>query len=147
MKMKHCLYLPLIIVLMLICSGVATAERLAVAVPVANIRSGPGTTYDVLWQVEKYHPLSILKKSDPWYQFRDFEGDQGWIHKSLIGKISSIITKKEKSNIRSGPGTNFKILFTVEKGIPFKVVNRRDSWIHIQHADGDKGWIHNSLVW
>ena len=147
MKMKHCLYLPLIIVLMLICSGVATAERLAVAVPVANIRSGPGTTYDVLWQVEKYHPLSILKKSDPWYQFRDFEGDQGWIHKSLIGKISSIITKKEKSNIRSGPGTNFKILFTVEKGIPFKVVNRRDSWIHIQHADGDKGWIHKSLVW
>ncbi|MBW1693821.1 MAG: hypothetical protein JRJ41_06635, partial [Deltaproteobacteria bacterium] len=20
-------------------------------------------------------------------------------------------------------------------------------WIHIQHADGEKGWIHRSLVW
>ena len=147
MKTKHGLYLSLVTALVLICRGVAMAERLAVAVPVANIRSGPGTTYDVLWQVEKYHPLSILKKSGPWYQFRDFEGDQGWIHKSLTSKISSIITKKEKSNIRSRPGTGFKILFTVEKGIPFKVLEKRNSWIHIQHADGDKGWIHKSLVW
>ena len=147
MKMKHRLYLSLVMVFTLIGGGVAAAERLAVAVPVANIRSGPGTTYDVLWQVEKYYPLSILKKSGPWYQFQDFESDRGWIHQSLVNKISSIITKKEKSNIRSGPGTRFQILFTVEKGIPFKVVDRKDSWIHIQHADGDKGWIHKSLVW
>ena len=79
--------------------------------------------------------------------FRDFEGDQGWIHKSLINKISSIITKKEKSNIRSGPGTTFKVLFSVEKGIPFKIIKKKGAWIHIQHADGEKGWIHRSLVW
>lgn len=147
MKKKHYLYLWLIIILMLICSDLASAERLSVAVPVANVRSGPGITNEVLWKIEKHHPLLILKKSGSWYYFRDFEGDQAWIHKSLINKISSIITKKEKSNIRSGPGTTFKILFTVEKGIPFKVINQKGSWIHIQHADGEKGWIHRSLVW
>ncbi|MGD8882880.1 MAG: SH3 domain-containing protein, partial [Desulfobacterales bacterium] len=36
---------------------------------------------------------------------------------------------------------------TVEKGIPFKVLKRENNWIHIEHADGDKGWIHKSLVW
>jgi SH3-like domain-containing protein len=144
-QMKYCLLL--LIALMMICSKVVSAERLVVAVSVANIRSGPGTKFNVLWQVEKYHPLSILRKSGPWYHFKDFEGDQGWIHQSLIGKIPSIITKKEKCNIRSEPSTSSKILFTVEKGIPFKVLNRKGSWIHIQHADGDKGWIHKSLVW
>lgn len=136
-----------IIILLLVCSSVAAAERLAVAVPTANIRSGPGTNHDVLWQVEKYYPLHIIKKSGPWYHFRDFEGDEGWIHKSLISKISSIITIKENCNIRSGPGTGFKISFTVEKGVPFKVLKHKGNWIYIQHTDGDKGWVHKSLVW
>ncbi|MCK5193429.1 MAG: SH3 domain-containing protein, partial [Desulfobulbaceae bacterium] len=71
----------------------------------------------------------------------------GWVHKSLISKISSVITDRENCNIRSGPGAGYKILFTVESGIPFKVIKRKGKWIHIQHADGDKGWIHKSLVW
>jgi SH3-like domain-containing protein len=147
MKKKHGLGLWLIIVLILLGSGLAAAERLAVSVPIANIRSGPGTKYDVLWQIQKYHPLLILKTTGSWYYFRDFEGDQGWIHQSLVDKTPSIITKNEKNNIRSGPGTTFKIRFTVEKGVPFKMIGRKGDWIHIQHADGDQGWIHQSLVW
>lgn len=125
----------------------ASAERLAVSVSIANIRSGPGKNYDILWAVEKYHPLNVFQKSGQWYHFRDFEGDEGWIHKSLLRKISSVITTKENCNIRSGPDTHFDISFAVEKGIPFKVLKRKGKWIHIQHADGDKGWIHESLVW
>lgn len=140
-------YLWLTVILLLMPGSSASAERLAVAAPVANIRSGPGTAYDVLWKVETYYPLFIIKKSGSWYQFEDFEGDQGWIHKSLLKNIPSIITKKEKCHIRSGPGTGNRILFTVEKGIPFKVIKRENSWIRVQHADGDKGWIHKSLVW
>lgn len=127
--------------------NIAQAERLAISADVANIRAGPGTGYDVLWKVEKYHPIIVLDKSDSWYLFQDFEGDKGWVHQSLTGKIDAIITKSEISNIRSGPGSSFNVLFKVEKGIPFKVLNRKDNWIQIQHADGDMGWIHSSLVW
>ena len=134
-------------ILLIICSSIALAERLTVTSKVANIRSGPGTGYEILWKVEKYHPFFVLKKSGRWYYFRDFEGDRGWIHKSLVRKVRSVITNKAKCNIRSGPGTGFEILFTAEKGIPFKVIRRKGNWIHIQHADGDKGWIHKSLVW
>ena len=128
-------------------AGTASAERLAVSAPVANIRSGPGTKHNVLWKVEKYFPLRIIEKSGEWYHFEDFEGDKGWVHKSLVRKISAVITKNDACNIRSGPGTSNKIIFTVEKGIPFKVLERKGSWIQIEHADGDKGWIHKSLVW
>jgi len=137
----------IVAVLLIICSTDALAERLTIKVPLANIRSGPGTKYDIIWNVEKYHPIVVLEKSGPWYHFRDFEEDEGWIHKSLINKIPSVITNKEKCNIRSGPGLNYKILFYVEKGIPFKVIKRKGKWINIQHADGDRGWIHKSLVW
>lgn len=122
-------------------------ERVSVSSQVANIRSGPGTDYDILWKVEKYYPLIILKKSGVWINFKDFEGDEGWIHRSLIHQKPSVISIRENCNVRSGPGTNHTILFTIGKGIPFLVLKREQNWIHIQHADGDKGWIHKSLVW
>ncbi|MFC1886132.1 SH3 domain-containing protein, partial [Thermodesulfobacteriota bacterium] len=82
-----------------------------------------------------------------WYLFKDFEGDEGWIHSSLVRSIPSVITKKETCNIRSGPGVDYDMVLTVGKGIPFKVIEEKGRWIHILHADGDSGWIHNSLVW
>jgi len=132
---------------MLLTSSIAWAERMAVATPFGNIRSGPGKKYDILWKVEKYHPVWIVEKSGSWYRFRDFEGDEGWIHSSLLSKIPTVITRADTCNIRQGPGISFRILFTAGKGIPFKVLKRQGNWINIQHADGDKGWIHKSLVW
>jgi SH3-like domain-containing protein len=127
--------------------SVALAQRLAIKSNVANIRSGPGKQYDILWQVEKYHPILIIDKNGKWYRFRDFEGDEGWIHVSLVGEIPAVITKSEKNNVRSGPGPGYKIKFTVEKGIPFRVLQRKNKWVYVRHADGDKGWIHTSLLW
>ena len=137
----------IIFLLIMLLAGAASAERLAVSAPVANIRSGPGTNHNVLWKVEKYFPLQVIEKSGQWYHFKDFEGDRGWVHQSLVSKISAVITKNDTCNIRSGPATSNKIIFTVEKGIPFRVLKREGSWIYIEHADGDKGWIHKSLVW
>ena len=143
--MKRFLFL---LVLLILChAGSAMAERLTVIKPVANIRSGPGTNFDILWKVEKYYPIYVIEKKGPWYHFKDFEDDKGWLHKSLVKKVDAVITKKDLCNIRSGPGTKNKILFTVEKGIPFKVNKRQGRWLHIEHADQDKGWIHDSLVW
>ena len=140
-------YAIFLLMLIIVNAEVAMAERLAVIAPVANIRSGPTTDSDVLWKVEQYHPIFVMDKSGAWYQFRDFEGDRGWVHKSLVGKTPAVITKKDLCNIRSGPGTKEEIILKVEKGIPFKVVKRKGHWIHVEHADGDTGWIHDSLVW
>ena len=137
----------IIFFLLLASASMALAERLSVSVSIANIRSGPGENYDILWSVEKYHPIDVFQKSGKWFHFRDFEKDEGWIHESLVSKIPSVITKKENCNVRSGPGDHYPVSFTVEKGIPFKVLNRKKEWVHVQHADGDSGWVHESLVW
>ncbi len=127
--------------------GVAWAERLSVNVEVANIRSGPDTSETIIWQVEKYHPVNVVQKQGEWCLFEDFEGDRGWISRSLLDDTPSVIVKKENCNVRSGPGTDTEISFTVDKGVPFKVLGREGVWLHIMHSDGDQGWIHKSLVW
>ncbi|MGD8297944.1 MAG: SH3 domain-containing protein, partial [Desulfobacterales bacterium] len=72
------------ILLIVINAGSALAERLTIIAAVANIRSGPASKSDILWKVEKYYPIFVIKKSDSWYYFRDFEDDRGWVHKSLV---------------------------------------------------------------
>ncbi len=139
--------LPTLVGMMIVVGHGLAAERMAVKATIANLRSGPGGKYEVLWQVEKYHPILVIEKKKDWYKIKDFEGDMAWIHKSLLGKINGIITTKAKCNVRSKPDKKGKILFTVERGVPFKVLKHSGNWIRIEHADGEIGWIHKSLVW
>lgn len=144
MKLKK---LGFAVLLLGIFSTAAFAERMTVNVSLGNARSGPGTDFKVLWKLEKYHPVEVVRTEGAWYYFQDFEGDKGWIHKDIVTKEPSVIAVKDKCNVRSGPGTDHGIVFTVEKGVPFKVVERKGEWIHIRHSDGDEGWIHRMLVW
>lgn len=133
--------------LLIFAPGLFAAQRMSVAADIANIRSGPGLHYELLWQVEKYHPLSVLATNGKWCRFKDFEGDEGWIYASLLDKTPSVIVKAPRCNVRTGPGTGYDIAFTVDKGVPFKVLQTKGQWTQVQHADGDKGWIFNSLIW
>jgi len=141
--------LPVITVILFtaVAETALAGQRLCITSAIANIRSGPGTNYDVLWQVEQYHPIDVVEEKGNWYKFRDFEGDVGWIHNSLVDKVRSVITIKSECNVRSGPGTDNPVVFLVEKGVPFKVLAKKGSWIKIEHADGDVGWIYKTLVW
>jgi SH3-like domain-containing protein len=126
---------------------VLAEERLSVIAGIANMRSGPKTEENVLWQVEQYHPFIVIEKKGNWYKVKDYENDVAWLHNSLLGKVDSVITIKDKSNVRSKPDAKSSVVFTVNKGVPFKVLERKGVWIKIQHTDGDVGWVQNSLVW
>ena len=137
----------IILIALSLASQTALAERLAITGEVANIRSGPGTSHDVIWKVQRYYPFEVIKKEGRWIQFRDFEKDIGWVHDTLTGNIPTVITKKPQCNIRQGPTTKHSVIFTVESGVPFKVLDRKGDWMQVEHADGDRGWIHSSLIW
>ena len=140
----------LVLLFVFLFSSMAFAgERMAISVSVANIRSGPGQNYEVLWRAEKHTPIEILERdqSGDWCYFKDFEGTKAWVHKNLIREMDTVITETGLCNIRSGPGTDHDLVFQAEKGVPFKVLQRKGKWLQIRHADGDKGWIHQKLVW
>jgi len=64
-----------------------------------------------------------------------------------VDKINTVIVKKDRCNIRSGPSTNDDIVFRAEKGVPLRVLQRKGEWLQVQHADGETGWMHQMLVW
>ena len=121
-------------------SLVTAAERYAVTANIAN-------NHPILFEAEKYYPLIVLKKAGKWFQVKDFEGDVGWIFNTLVQEVTTVITKKSKCNIRTGPSLKDQIAFIAERGVPFLVIGKEGKWIHVRHADGPEGWIHSSLVW
>jgi SH3-like domain-containing protein len=137
----------LVSLLVFIGSPASASQRMAVDADTANIRAKPDIHSDTLWQVEKYYPLVILEKKGAWYRFKDFEGDMGWIHESLVDKTPTVIVKVDRANIRADAGTQYDLVFDAERGTPFKVLEKKGQWIKVQHADGDTGWIFSSLVW
>ncbi|MFO7838055.1 MAG: SH3 domain-containing protein [Desulfosalsimonadaceae bacterium] len=140
---------PVLVWILLLATAAAAAERMAVSVSVANIRSGPGSGHEVLWQAEKYTPVKVLDRdqSGEWCYFEDYEGTRAWLHENLLRKMDTVITKTGLCNIRSGPGTGQDVVFQAQEGVPFKVLDRKGDWIRMRHADGDTGWIHKKLVW
>ena len=144
---KACYLVAIIINFVIIFSSVAIAERMTVAASIANIRSGPGTKHDILWQVGKYHPIFVMKKSVNWFYFRDFEGDKGWIYETLISSKKTVIVDVETANMRSGSSTSDSIIATVKKGVVFEMLEMKGDWMKVSYKNEITGWMHNSLLW
>lgn len=123
------------------------AETVSTKTPVANIRSGPGMKYDVLWSVGQFYPLQVLSRNGRWYQVKDFEGDVGWIHRKLISQIPAVVVRARSAKVRSGPGTRYRARFIADRGSAFKLLQQAGEWIRVRHMDGDGGWIHRKLLW
>jgi hypothetical protein len=51
-----------------------------------------------------------------------------------------------RANVREGPGTNFKILFTVETGTAVTAHAFAEQWVRISDEGGRSGWVFYNLV-
>jgi SH3-like domain-containing protein len=49
-------------------------------------------------------------------------------------------------NMRSGPGTKYKIIWKLGSGFPLKVLKRKGHWIRVQDFEGTIGWVNKKVV-
>ncbi|MGE5238327.1 MAG: SH3 domain-containing protein [Chloroflexota bacterium] len=144
--------LKLTSVLTVILLSCAVAEALCVKVQVANMRSGPGTHYSVLWEVNRHMPFVKVGRSSSgdWYAVRDLENDVMWIHKSLVtNHYRCAVVKSDKVNIRKGPGTKYakSNAGPAMKYYSFKVLKTKGQWVRVKNDWEGEGWIHRDHLW
>lgn len=53
---------------------------------------------------------------------------------------------KDGINVRKGPKTEEPVVMELFEGWPLKVVSQQGDWYEIVDYEGDKGWVHSSLV-
>lgn len=126
--------------------GTVTASSL-------NIRSGPGLENSVKGYLYKGDTVVVLEKSNGWLKIQLSNKTIGWVSEKYIeiGNDSTNTTYVKikcsaRLNVRSGPGTSYKIKTTVESGTVHKVLEKSKDWHKIQLSNGISGWVYSSYV-
>lgn len=128
-------------------SAQANVEMVSVDRPKVNMRSGPGTNYSILWELGQGYPLMVIGRQGSWLKVRDFENDEGWVYQPLMGKTPHLVVKERIVNIRSGPGTRFRMVGQAKYGVVLRTMERGSGWVKVQHENGLTGWVSRSLLW
>lgn len=129
-------------------ASVAAAQQMvSVKGSVLNMRDAPGTHSQVLWELNRGYPLQVIERRGRWLKVRDFENDQGWVAASLTGRQPHHIVKSRVANLRSGPGTQYRILGKAEYGDLLKTQDKRAGSVKVKREEGASGWVARQLLW
>jgi SH3-like domain-containing protein len=139
--------LAMFLVLLMVSVASASVRMVSVSGNKVNMRSGPGTNYAIIWELGKGYPLRVIDSKGDWLKVVDFENDEGWIYSNLVGRVPHLIVKENRVNIRSGPGTNYRVVGQANQGVVFRTLERRRGWVRIEHENGLSGWIQRTLLW
>ena len=152
MKKKNTFFLVIFLMLFVFQATAAIAEMVSIAGDNVNMRSGAGTKYRVIWKLGSGFPLKVLRRSGNWIRVQDFEGTIGWVNKKVVNRSPHMIVKVHKKsrkqiNVRSGPGTNNRIVAKAYYGVVFKTLKQKNGWVRVKHDKGVTGWVKRSLLW
>lgn len=129
-----------------------------------NLRSGPGTNFEVIDQLERGELVTLLdgplKNEDgdgyAWWLVRAADGTEGWAVERVVeeqtlqlaliaGEDAYVTSGDELLNVRESASRSGAIAFQLEDGVqvtllegPIEADNLR--WWHIRDAEGREGW-------
>ncbi|MEZ4729509.1 MAG: SH3 domain-containing protein [Caldilineaceae bacterium] len=149
------------------------ALRLVVNSPLVNVRAGPGTTYQVLATVERGQEYNIIGKNGAgdWWRFCCINDEPAWVIGELVdvdGDAESapvsedtpadaptttprpprLVVNAPLVNVRTGPGTNYTVLTTVERGQAYDIIgkNATGDWWRFCCINDEPAWVTGELV-
>lgn len=111
---------------------------------VLNVRSGPGTTYDVAGTLKDGDSVTQYAVKDDWIRItaspNDAEEESGkWVMAKYVqnGKVSTG-NPKAVLNVRSGPGTNYGVAGKLKEGDAVQKYDEKDGWLLITPLSKEK---------
>ena len=112
------------------------------------VRSGPGRKYPVQWVFKKKGiPVEVVLEYDVWRKIKDAEGEQGWVHKSLLsGKRTGLIQGEQKISIYKKQNQNSTVLAYFEPNVQVELDECSENWCRVI-ASGYKGWVPQKHIW
>ncbi len=122
-----------------------------------NVRVGPGTRYEIAWNfLVSGVPVEIIQEFDTWRKIRDSEGDEGWVHQSLLvgsraGYVTPLMANGEVA-MRVNASETAAIRARLAPGVRVGISECNGDWCQVSAGQpGDRatytGWVHQSELW
>jgi N-acetylmuramoyl-L-alanine amidase len=140
-------------------SGVAANDSVIIAEDTVNVRSGPSLSYQLVKQVKKGEKYTIVKEKGDWIQIQLSPTKTGWVANWVVTKSSNGTSTAKSSNsknitaqantdqlrVRSGPGTSFRIIGSLNKGQAVSILEENENWFKISAPLGE-GWVAREYI-
>ena len=105
------------------------------------MRKGPSRDHPIDWVYKlKGLPLKIISEFDDWRKVEDFDGINGWIHRSQLSRKRVVQVISSNSEIKSKPNNDSDILALAETGVLLNLERCDEIWCRISKQN-IKGWI------
>ncbi|RFB17645.1 N-acetylmuramoyl-L-alanine amidase [Bacillus sp. HNG] len=132
------------------------AETIAVInTPVLNVREGPGLSYGRAAQVKQGEKYTIIDRNNEWVKLQLSSGKTGWVASWLIKEnqstsspttsSSTVVSTVDGLRFRSGPGTSFQVIGSLNKGNEAKFLEANENWSKISF-NGHNGWVSSQFI-
>ncbi|MDL4841438.1 N-acetylmuramoyl-L-alanine amidase [Aquibacillus rhizosphaerae] len=141
------------VIIILSSSFVVYANEAMINVNNLNVRSGPGTSFDTITQVNQGETFEITDNQDEWIEIK-IDQTTGWITKEFVtireestieSDTSKIWILYDGTNIRDQASTDGKIVSQINKGEVLQTKSEVNNWVEIEW-DGKQGYIPSWLV-
>lgn len=112
-----------------------------------NLRTGPGLRYPIRWVISKEGlPVEIIREFDVWREIRDIDGDEGWVHKSMLSGRRTVSVEGQVRTIYKKPDRDSRPVAKLEPGVIAELDRCEDQWCYVRVA-GYKGWLKRDEIW
>lgn len=112
-----------------------------------NLRTGPGLRYPVRLVVRKEGvPVEVIREFDVWCQVRDVDGDEGWVHKSMLSGRRAVVVRGQVQTLLKKPDPASRPVVKLEPGVIAALEGCLGEWCSLSTA-GYEGWAKRSELW
>ena len=138
------------------------ASGTAYATEAVNVRTGPGTSYSVLGYLNKGEKVTITGTvNNGWTQIKLPGGALGYVSGAYLssyypsGNSCPVVNNNVGTlykvntgalNVRRGPGTNYGIVSTLQRGDQVTCIGQSGKWFKIATSDGSDAWVSSSYL-
>jgi SH3-like domain-containing protein len=137
-------------------SGLSLPRFASMRASKVNLHVGPGVNFHVTWMYTlQFMPVEIIAEFDTWRQIRDFQGTEGWVHKSLLSGKRHFIVMHQTQAVVDRPDHKGKPVAFLEANVIGKLKECQGHWCRIEVTDDQtngksktfKGWIPRQSIW
>ncbi|WP_077618923.1 SH3 domain-containing protein [Bacillus sinesaloumensis] len=134
----------------------ANAETFAIIdTSVLNVREGPGLSYARTAQVKQGEKYTIIERKNDWVKLQLSNGKAGWVASWLIKEnqssqtptvsTSKVVSTVDGLRLRSGPGTGFQVIGSLNKGTEAGFIEANSNWTKVS-LNGHIGWVSSQFI-
>ena len=98
------------------------------------------------WIYQKKNlPILIMREHGNWREIRDIDGDETWMHVSMISNKRTFINKEDQNLLKYKDNNNI-INAIVKKGAVGKIINCDEIFCKVK-IKNYKGWVEKKNLW